>query len=85
MMSHSSPSSTLINNKESLGPLLLHIAMVDLYDVNVSTEAMAQQLYLDQSVLPSLHYTWPSGITTIAAPVRMSMTHQDLLQFYRSK
>jgi hypothetical protein len=42
MMSHSSPSSTLINNKESLGPLPLHIAMVDLYDINVSTEAMAQ-------------------------------------------
>jgi hypothetical protein len=80
-----SQSSTLTSNNKSSGPSPLHIAMVDLNDENVSAEAAAQQLYLDQSALPSTHYTQPSGITTVAAPVGTSTTHQDLLQFYRSK
>jgi hypothetical protein len=82
----SSQSSTLTSNNKSLGTLLPYITMVDSNDENVSAEAAAQQLYLDQSALPSTHYTQPSRITTVAAPVgTSSMTHQNLQQFYRSK
>jgi hypothetical protein len=54
----SSQSSTLKSNNKSLGPSLLHIAMVDSNDKNISAEAAAQQLYLDQSAPPSMHYTY---------------------------
>jgi hypothetical protein len=76
MMTCSSPSSTLTNNNEFLVPLPLHTKMVNSKDINVSAEAMAWQLYLDQSVLTLMHYTWPTGITTIAAHVGTSTTHQ---------